>query len=514
MYSKIKLTFFFILYLTQILFPQKVDLSLNENNQALYQIKLSRLKRLVEQDTEKNRLVYSSDLLQLINDAQEFSDLGDNELAIEFLESAFSFFHIEDTKNETTAGLKTPSNFLWTFQAISGSELWQQRFGITFGQTDSVIYESQGNPFIGIRVNMDYQKSNKQQTQLELEAKSSTDYNSVSLLLDHNNQHGLVRLFVDNYFDASIYKRDKNLSYFENRLDLGMVLGLTNFGVIFRDELQWRSYSQESDYFFSYTQNRIEPRLFFNLPKVGRLELLFSQRKRDHSDADERNYSETWSGLDFWSRGRFNVNSRLYNRSRNYDMAFVDSLYNNNFKEIYFESDFRFAINRQIGLRFEGQYERKNYVEFSTITPHYRDYTIGPSFEINPGFRFHVRVGYQYRKREHYFDDYSQASPAYEDFYNHGPILGLDILGFNGFMASISNSYKMHRFPSSFSQDNTSLSLYSDRNINSIFFFISWDLSPQWYLNVMAHFDYDKYQNNDQADSQTNLLNFELSYKF
>jgi hypothetical protein len=511
---KIKLTLFLLLYLSPIALPQEADIPLNDENVALYQIKLSRLKRLVEKDTGQNNLEYTSDLIQLLKDAQNFFNMGEYELAIDFLESAFSLLQMANSENRNMPNAKTLSNFQWTFQAISGSELWQQRFGISLGQSDSVIYESQGNPFIGLRAILDHQKGSQQQTQLELEAKTSTDYNSTNLVLNHKNQHGLFRFFVDNYFDASIYKRDKDLSYLENRLDLGFICGSNNLGIILRDELQWRSYSNESDYFFSYTQNRIEPKIFINFSQIGRFELLYSQRSRDHSDADERNYTETWSGLDFWSRGRFNVKSQLYNRSRNYNLAFSDSLFNNNFKEIYFESDVRYVINRRVSFRLDGHLERKKYQEFFEITPHYRDYTIEPSVELNPGLRFHVRLGYQYRKREHYFDDNSQANPDYENFYNYGPILGLDIFAFNGFMASISNSFEMRRFPNSFSQDNSSLSLYSDRNINSIFFFISWDLSPQWYLNVMAHFDYDKYQNYDDADSQTNLFNFELSYKF
>lgn len=486
---------------------------------TLYEIKLSRLQRLISNDIKNSiSLQYAADVLSLIEDAKGFADQGDYSIADEFLESALELVRDKPEKN-TEEKVDATAKTEWSYQGLFGSELWQQKFGIVLSDQDSVIYESQGNPFVGFRVLMDYQNDVKTQTQMQLEARLSSEYNSGKLTFQNNHQlNSHIRTSVENLFDITKYKRDAELSYFDDNLNAGVFFTLAkSLGFELRNEMQFLRYSNESEYFHSFLQNYARGKVSFLLANLGRIEFQYGARIRTHDQAESRDYSERIIGGDFWSisGGRKSLYVNIQQNVRTYRYGFVDSLFSNNFNNIYGELAFRYSLDRHLAFRFKTKGEKRTYQAFSYATPNYLDLVAEPSFDFNFGLPWTVRLGYQFRNRKHTFSSHvTDENPEIEDYYSHGPVISVDVFSTGGFIASLSNSFELRRYPNAPYSDGSGLSLYSNRNINSLFFFMTWNLSSHWDLNAMANFDYDQDKNIEGADSRTNLLNFELSYKF
>ena len=81
-------------------------------------------------------------------------------------------------------------------------------------------------------------------------------------------------------------------------------------------------------------------------------------------------------------------------------------------------------------------------------------------------------------------------------------------------MASISNTFEFRRYPNAPAENGTGLSLYSNRNINSHFLFLTWNLTDHWQLNVLSSIDHNDDRNLEGSDSRSNLVNVELSFRF
>lgn len=519
---KISILIFWIPLLSS-LFAQQRDSTatasdVNEES-TLYDIKFSRLQRLISNDIKNNvPLQYAADVLSLIEDAKGFAGQGDYSIADEFLESALELVQEKsekDSDNQTDA----KSKMEWTYQGLFGSELWQQKFGIVLSEQDSVIYESQGNPFVGFRVLMDYQNGVRTQTQLQMEGKLSSEYNSGKLTLQNNHQlSSHIRTSVDNFIDITKYKRDAELSYLDDNLNAGVFITLAkSLGFELRNEMQFLRYSNESEYFHSFLQNYARGKVSFLLANLGRIEFQYGARIRAHDQAESRDYSERIIGGNYWSigGGKKSLYANIQQNVRTYRYGFVDSLFSNNFNNIYGELAVHYSLDRHLAFRFKTEGERRIYQEFSHATPNYLDVVVEPSFDFNFGLPWTIRLGYQFRNRKHTFpNNVENESPEIEDYYSHGPLISVDVFSTSGFIASLSNSFELRRYPNAPYSDGSGLSLYSNRNINSLFFFMTWNFSPHWELNAMANFDYDKDKNIEGADSRTNLLNFELSYKF
>lgn len=482
--------------------------------ETIYQIKLDRLKRLIVQDSTIIRSGQVDELKSFIADAAEFHQNGDTEIAVEFLESALLMMELDDTGTQAASDPDGAGE--WTMQALTGADLWQQKFGLVFDHQDSVISESQGNPFFGLRATYDYEQGARINSRLEIEAKLSSEYNALTFMLNHNQRLGPLRMSVDNYFDLSRYKQDKELSSLADRLDFALIYQIGSIGLQLRDEIHVQKYEYESEYFPSYLQNRFEPLFFLSMDRAGRIEMFSSQWTRRHTTSDDKDYSEQWIGLNYWAAPALNRNAfcRFYKRNREYIQPESSTRLNNDFDEWFASANLYSRLSSRLALRLNGQYENRDYLLPSTSTPDYQEYVVEPSLEINVGAPFIARLGFRRQERLHTLDVVTDANPQIEDFVTYGPVLGLDIMAAGGFVASISNNYELRRYPNSPYTDDYGLSFYSDRNINSIFFFVAWNMSLNWTMNLMAHFDHDKDQNVDGSESRTNLFNFELLYKF
>ena len=69
-------------------------------------------------------------------------------------------------------------------------------------------------------------------------------------------------------------------------------------------------------------------------------------------------------------------------------------------------------------------------------------------------------------------------------------------------------------FPHKPFEEGRGLSLYSNRNLLSLYLFLTWNPSNRWEITLLGNVDFEKDRDLQDLDSWSNLFNFELSYKF
>ncbi len=492
---------------------------------VLYEIKFARIQRrvgdMVKQGADAS---LPREILDLIAEAKEYARQGDYLLANEFLEDALIYVDQASQSSpaptvESSVPAKTPAASLWSYQTFMGLDLWQQKFGLVLADKDSAIYESQGNPFIGFRLMLDNSAGSERQTQAEFEAKASHDYNSGQIHFNHQQQLSRpFRLLAENRLEGTAYKRNSALRYLDDRLNLGMLCRIAaQQSLEIGEEIQLRSYEKESDYFNSFLQNQMGAK--FNLAPFGwgMASLSYDFRTRKHKAESSLDYQEQLFSLDIWPSmfGKVALYARLQSRNRSYKVGYVDSLFTNGFTEIYGEMNLRYSLGQRFAFRLEADLESRTYKHYAAALPNYLDLMVEPSLTANISLPWSVKLGYRLRRRHHSFSAQTATETAnLEDYYSHGPVCTVDIFAAGGFLATLSNSLEFRRFPNAPYEDGAGLSLYSNRNINSLFLFLTWNLSEHWELNGMGNLDYDDDRNLQGSDSRTNLFNIELSYKF
>ncbi len=490
----------------------------------LYEIKFARIQRLVNDSVKQGtEASLPREILDLISEAKGYARQGDYLLANDFLEDALDYIEQATPSPTTTAqsavSAKTASGSLWSYQAFMGSDLWQQKFGLVLADKDSAIYESQGNPFFGFRLLMDNSAGSERQTQAELEAKTSHDYNSGQILFNHQQQLGRpFRLMLENRLEGTAYKRNSALRYVDDRLHLGMLYTIAaQQSLEVGEEIQLRSYQKESDYFNSFLQNQVGAKLNLTPFARGMTTLSYDYRARHHRAKPSMDYQEQLLGLEVWPSmiGKTSLYARLQSHHRSYRAGYVDSLFTNGFTEIYGETNLRYSLSRRFAFRLEADLESRTYKHYAVALPNYLEWMLEPSLTANVSLPWSIKLGYRLRSRHHSFSTETATETAnLEDYYSHGPVCTVDVFAAGGFLATLSHSFEFRRFPNAPYEDGAGLSLYSNRNIHSLFLFLTWNLSEHWELSGMGNLDYDDDRNLQGSDSRTNLFNIELSYKF
>ena len=385
-------------------------------------------------------------------------------------------------------------------------------------EKDTLISQSEGNRFIGFRVSLLHSDRVNAHTGADVEGKISNEYNSGYINAHHTSTIATKwNFFIKNRFEATHYHQDKELRFIDNKTKAGVSFKIKpEMSIELQNEFQLRNYEIESQFFNSFLQNELGLRLSSKMIQSVKTDFIYSYRDRQYDSSPAIDYSEHIVELNIWPglSSSINILGRLQGRFRDYQHGFVDSLFTNNFNELYTQWTVQHRLSKHFGLGIDCSIESREYEYFSTANPVYLEYLLEPIVSFGLGYSWSIRLGYRYRNRHHWNKEWSTTSAEIENFFSHGPTLSLDIFSNNGFIANISNTFEIRRFPNSQADDGSGLSLYSNRNINTLFLFLSCNLSSHWTVTVMSNLDYDNDRDLDGSDSRYNLVNIELSYKF
>gem|GEM_PF-2531734 len=508
------------------------------SEETYYRIETLRLQRWVrENNDEIDNEIVLQELTQLLKEAKQFADAGDYKMANLWLETVWEMlkpYDISDMTTQTPIGLEnglydvplnSPPQFTWSRQVISGLDFWRQEFSFRFLESDSTFLQRNGNPYSGIRLTLDYGGQGHTRFNGFTSFKYSRDYLTAEVDFKFSGIFGKnTRWRLENRTEGTSFYRDFDLRYFQNRSTARLEhrLGPVTFEA--QDDFMLRTYTNSDSAYPNYWNNSFMASSKFELTTGSLLTLGYRNVVRRHPDLPLNDYLENRAEVSlFQSVGQwFNLHIDDELRFRNYENVPKDHFFQD-FWENYFTAEMQVGFTSGFGSQVNGGFTTREYQFISANSlPDFNNWEIEPQLYLKLGSNWKVAGGFHYEKETHQqflgrvsdLAAESVLSIQFEDFYAAGPVVTIDFLNLNGLLFSLRESYLFRRYPNSRTSDVDAFNLYSDRNINSVLLFLTWNMTPRWQLNILANIDDDRSRKDSSGDSQNTLLGFELGYAF
>jgi hypothetical protein len=361
--------------------------------------------------------------------------------------------------------------------------------------------------------------------------KSSRDYYSGELEFSGRQSLGKNASWrFQNRLEGTSYRRDFDLQYWQNTSSALVVTDLhKNWRLDVSDEFRVRRYRNASEIYPNYIQNQASLGTAFSSGYTTRLDSRYSYIVRVHDVCPADDYVEHRVDAAIFQGTASNSSVLLENiwRHRIYPGNVPGNAcrktYQNTHQEEYARADLRLGFSESAALRIEGDFTLRQYEAPSDTTPDFLSATVNPQLQFRLFADLQMSVGYLYLLRLYDQNIIRVNQPAvvdepaylfYEDYYSHGFTLGLDLIRAGGLLFSVSENFEMRTYPNSTAQTLAGFGLYSDRNINSLLLFFSWNFHPRWQAGVLANFDNDHSRVDNQSDSRNTLFSIDLSHSF
>ena len=246
--------------------------------------------------------------------------------------------------------------------------------------------------------------------------------------------------------------------------------------------------------------------------------------QRLHANYAVNDYRENRFELSWFQAVGRNMSFSFENelRYRNYTNVPVDTTFQD-YWEDYFRGDLRIPFNSFFGTEIQGSITKRDYDFFSVKSlPDYVQWEIEPELYFKLGADWRIGAGFYYSEQIHqkFVNRVPVASVdavvsiPFEDYFSYGPTLTIEFFQIDGIMLNLRESFLLQRYPNFQTRNVQSFNLYSDRNINSILLFFSWNISNRWRCSVLANMDDDRSRKEESGDSQNTLVGLEVNYLF
>lgn len=511
------------------------------SDETYYWIEKLRLERwLRDNNQEFIDSALLEEIIRIKKEAEIFAAKKDFTVAVLWLETILDLIQPEadsvsgddEIDPEDISGLDTdnsiekPKKFNWSRELITGVDLWRQEFEFAFLQVDSTFLEGNGNPYTGIRLNFDYGTDYQNSIQGYTFLKYSRDYLSgeadfrlIKPMSSNSNWE------LENRIEGTSFHQDFDLKYLQNTSSLEFYFhSLGPFSLEIADEFILRRYDDESSTYPNYFSNTFNGFVKLATGISSYLGAGYRNIQRFHPNFDENDYQENRADFTFFQTVGYGSSFSLENqlRFRNYANIPADTSFQFDYWEEYFKGTIRLAFSATFGTEFEGAITKRDYQLISAITPDYLLWEVEPEMYFNLSSEWRISAGFFYSRQTH--EKLANRLPVaavdaalsipFEDYYSYGPIFEVEFFRINGLLFSIRESFLIERYPNALTGNVPGFNLYSDRNINSIMFFLTWSISPRWQLGVLANMDDDRSQKDVSGDSQNTIVGIEFNYLF
>jgi hypothetical protein len=525
-----------------------------------YEIDRLRLRRWLEAHQDTTAVAFWAQVQELQHEAHAFAAQQDYMTAQLILDTALELAGLrlapapaEVKTDSAPAGLladsAVSSAWQWRREVLVGTDLWRQEFDLGLAADNNSFVDRDGNPFVGLRVSLNHDPawrppSRRSETGAPLilpesramkfsayaMLKSSRDYYSGEFEFSGRQAVGSrTALRFQMRLDGTSYRRDLDLHYWQNTTSaVASAEAGKNFRFEIGDELRLRRYRNQSELYPNYLQNQAGVGAVFSSSYTTRLETRYNFIVRLHDSCPVDDHVEHRVEASIFQSTANNSAVLLENiwRHRIYPIEVADGCprtYQNTFQEEYARADLRLGLSDAIALRVEGDFTLRQHQTPSDSTPDFLSTTVNPQLQFKLLADWQISVGYLYLLRVYDKDIIRQqrATTAadlgysfYEDYYSHGFTLGVDLIRTDGVWLSVNENFEMRTYPNAAAPDLPGLGLYSDRNINSLLLFFSWNFLPRWQASVLANFDNDHSRIENQSDSRNTLFSIDLGYSF
>lgn len=420
-------------------------------------------------------------------------------------------------------GIEDKIAWRWQPEALVGVDFWRQEFEIGYAQDESLFVQNTGNPYTGLRLSVSRDIGSQSRVLAAALLKTSRDYNSGEVEL--RGQRALSTTLsgsLENRFETTRYLRDFDLRYWQNNAKVLLSATLNQrLKLELDDELRLRRYAREDELSRNYSQNETGLAVAFAAGIATRLRARYGYLARRHVSFDEYDYFEHRLEGSLFSTAAGGSSLYLQNlwRRRVYPRGLSDSTFENTHREEYLRADLRLATGSATAIRLEGEFTWRQYpAELDNpYTPNFLDLRLNPQFQFKLLANWQASAGYLYLLRRHEREPAATDAESFlvfEDYFSHGLTLGLDLLSLSGILLSLSNAFEIRTYPNVTSGNLIISNSYSDRNIHSLLFFLSWTLTRRWQLGAFANFDNEISRVREANDSRNTLFSMDLTYSF
>ncbi len=530
----IMITFFFCL---QIAFAQeKSEIDIDKPDSSSTTTEIEKLQfdiKLLQIERElisKMQLTPDSSLFQEIvflkTEANTFYRQAEYQFANLILDEIRDLleFHQSEQIHQTQFNLNddiTPSNPVFNkkwqinYDVISGIDLWQQQFEMNLGYADTVLSEGFNNPYLGIQVNFGQHDFYNSPFQADLTLKESHDYFSTNGNLQFSSKSEKTSLDLRNFFDGTFYQKDTYLSYFQNNLSLDWRFRPTaQHRYYLMGEFIFRNYQNEEQFTASYFQNQFRGGFDFQIFENS-LGLGLRYLARNYPYFTYKNYRKSRVDLttEVVVEPYFKFSIRNETTFKNYDITTPDSLYQSDYLENIIYLEFKYNLNNKFYLLLS---TTSQFQKYQNQVAYLRDnlgfeMELSANYSINAATSFKLGglyelIQFQGVKNE---DD---IPPNVENYYAPGIIFSLDYFLFDRIILSVVDTYRWRRYPNA--ENLNMLSLFSNRDNNSLFLLLNWQIGAGYQLNLMANYDTERDREIEHSDSKNTLFSMELTKRF
>jgi hypothetical protein len=404
----------------------------------------------------------------------------------------------------------------WSRELSGGLDFWDQRFEMEFSEQDTVLSTGMTNPFLGLRIGLEHGIPRQAWTVADLQLRQSRDYfaaNNAVTFTRTLRQH--TRLVINNVLDWTRYRQEHQLSCLQNNLKAFLQIEPSPGWRFYLDEqFLIRDYAQESDFLYSYFENQWRFSLDYSSLQHHQSSLGIRFINRIHPHLDTKDFQRL--RLDFSETLQFGAHFHLYfDSDLNYKQYAVvnDSLYQANYWEQFLNLKLRSQLLPGWVLNFENRVDWRKYSLQFTYLRNILEYEGQISIDYSIKTTMILNFGYIYSMNQNWGAAVANDVPMnLDNLVSHGILISFEYYLADAITLHFANVFKNRRYPDS--KDIASWSLYSNRNINSLFLFFNWSITAEYQLNLMANYDAEQSLRDNHSDSQNTLCACEFIRKF
>ena len=483
--------------------------------QELYELNLMKFRRILKSTQPDSSLIsqVKAATMEFINlaSAGRFSE------ANILLESLLIILTPEDSyitfKPPKQASKKKPG-VLWSREVSVGGDLWQQHFELSVPGVDSALVEKQLNPLLKLRIGVDWQADNHT-LHSDAELITSRDYDGAAWGIGYERAFPRQwNVTLDNQFQISRYKQELNLDYLQN--DLSLTLGhksASGWTMELRDDFRVRLNEPQSLFYPDYHYNRLKGTMrlrvggqFFGMDAGWDMRL--------HPVYNEKDYYEPWLNGSYYvlTGQRWLIRADAGWRNRNYTAVWNDSTLYIDHQESNVMLNLDYHLFAGWHAEFYADAQWRQYERMNSVAQHFADTEIKTSLRWQMSEQLSIATGYLYEIRR--FAKIESAVFQDQDYYSHGIELSVDFLSIQRLSFSLTDTWRWKRYPHSATNDIPDFTLYTDRNVNSLLFFMHYQLTKQFTLQGISNVDFDRDPYDDQSDARSSMFSLELVCNF
>jgi hypothetical protein len=509
---------------------------------AAYEIDRLRLLRWINSHQDTAAVDFWAQVQELQHESEAFAKQQDYVTAQLILDTALELAGLraepkpaliepDSIAGGIGGGRLVPSALEWRREILFGVDLWRQEFELGFADRESLFVERDGNPFVGVRLNLNRNPALKPLSSKPFAAaslsqepralnfsayallKSSRDYDSGEL--EFGGRQSLVRgasWRFQNRLEGTRYRRDLDLQYWQN---MTSVVAAADAGKNFRfevaDEFRLRRYHRQNEFYSNYIQNQASFGAIYSSSYATRLDSRYNYTVRKHDFCDADNFFEHRLETSVFQSTANNSAVLLENiwRHRIYPDNTPGSAcvktFLNTYQEEFARADLRLGLSEVLALRVEGDFALRQHQTPSDSTPDFLSTTVNPQLQFKLSSGLQISAGYLYLLRV-YNKNIIQEQPSiatgpgysfHEDYYSHGFTLGVDLIRASGLLCSVNENFEMRTYPNAAGQRLSDFGLYDDRTL-TLCCFSSPGIFPALAGNA-ANFDNDHSRINNKA---------------